>query len=235
MDKIGPITRSVEDCALVFNAIYGPDGLDQTVVDVPFVYQRLSNLEGVRVGWIENDDEPYQRTLRELKGMGAELVKIQLPDEGVGNLGFLLSVEAAAAFDELTRGGRDSLMVRQTRDAWPNIFREARMVPAVEYIQANRHRYVLVQKMAEVFKKVDVICAAPYQGRNLLLSNLTGNPCVVIPNAFNEKGLPESVTFIGNLFDEGRLLAVAQACQERTDFHKKHPRLRASATSEASE
>ena len=150
---------------------------------------------------------------------------IDLPELPVRSLSFILSAEAAAAFDELTRSNRDDLLVRQGRGAWPNSFRQARLIPAVEYIQANRIRTMLMEEMAEKMKGIDVYIAPTSGGNNLLLTNLTGHPAVVVPNGFNEKGSPRSISFIGNLFEEAKTLRVAKAFQDVTDFHRKHPDL----------
>jgi len=138
-------------------------------------------------------------------------------------MSIILSAEAAAAFDELTRSHRDSLMVRQIRNAWPNSFRASRFIPAVEYIQANRVRHQLIQDMEKLMTDVDVYVAPSLEGDNLLLTNLTGHPCVVVPNGFNEKHSPTSISFIGRLFDEATMLAVAKAYQDATGFHHQHP------------
>jgi Asp-tRNA(Asn)/Glu-tRNA(Gln) amidotransferase A subunit family amidase len=232
MDKIGPICRSVEDCAIVFKTIYGPDGRDPSVVDLPFEYRGRVDFDRVRVGFAKSlfedksEDKAHdEAALRVLERLGAALVPIELPDYPVESLAFILSAEAAAAFDELTRSNRDDLMVRQVRDAWPNVFRASRFIPAVEYINANRVRYVLIQEMQKVMSTVDVYVAPSFGGDNLLLTNLTGHPCVVLPNGLDEAGCPVSITFVGRLFDEGTLLAVAKAYQDATGFHLKHPPL----------
>lgn len=227
MDKLGPIARTAEDCALVLNAIHGPDPRDQTLYNSPFSYQPRSGLGGLRIGYLESAQKNTtdQKTLDQLRELGAELVKIKLPDYPIRNTSYILGVEAAAAFDELTRDGRDDQMVRQVRHAWPNAWRESRLVPAVEYIQANRIRHLLIQEMAKLMKEVDLYIAPPGDGENSLLTNLTGHPCVVLPNGFDEKNQPQSITFIGRLFDEGTLLAAAQCYQEATEFHLKHPKL----------
>lgn len=231
MDKIGPIARTVEDCALIFDAIRGPDGIDQSVVDLPFNYDPRVDLSRLRIGYLEASferDYPNkandQATLEVLRNLGAELIPIDLPDFPVRSLSFILNAEAAAAFDELTRSGKDDLLVRQIKNAWPNVFRTCRFIPAVEYIQANRIRYLLIQKMAELMSQVDVY-VAPSFGVNLLLTNLTGHPAVVVPNGFNEEGSPTSITFTGDLYDEATVLAVAKKYQDATEFHLKHPPL----------
>jgi Asp-tRNA(Asn)/Glu-tRNA(Gln) amidotransferase A subunit family amidase len=230
MDKLGPMCRSVEDCALVFNAILGPDGKDATVVDLPFNWDPGIELGDLRVGYLKsvfeeerenkaNDD----RVLEVLGDLGANLIPIELPDHPVQALSFLLGAEAASAFDGLTRSDRDDLLVRQVKDAWPNVFRRARLIPAVEYIQANRVRVLVMQAMAELMDDVDVYVAPSSGGNNLLLTNLTGHPAVVVPNGFTEKGTPTSITFTGRLYDEATALAVAKAYQDATDFHLEHP------------
>lgn len=233
MDKIGPITRSVEDCALVFNAIYGPDGHDPTVMAAPFHYAPLTTLKGVRVGYVKKAFESNypnrandSLTIQTLRTLGADLVPFDLPTSvPAGRISFLLTVEAAASFDELTRSGRDDLMVRQGKGAWPNAFRSARFVPAVEYIQANRARTKLINEMAAQLKaaRIDVYVSPAYAGGNLTLTNLTGHPCVVLPNGFTKQNLPTSITFMGQLFEEGKVLAVAKAYQDATVWNKKHP------------
>jgi len=233
MDKIGPICRSVEDCALVFNAIYGPDGKDSTIVDLPFNWDAARDIKNLKVGYIKSDFEQQRKdgeskandkeTLKALRHLGLELIPIELPDYPVDAIGFILSVEAAAAFDELTRSGRDELLVRQIQNAWPNRFREARLVPAVEYIQANRLRTLVIKAMHELMSDIDVYVAPSWVGDNLLLTNLTGHPAVVLPNGFNKEQEPTSITFTGKLYGESEVLAVAKAYQDATGFHLKHP------------
>jgi Asp-tRNA(Asn)/Glu-tRNA(Gln) amidotransferase A subunit family amidase len=230
MDKIGSICRTVEDCAIVFQYIYGPDELDQSIIDLPFNYQPDIDIKKLRIGYLKSlFDEDYenkandQKTLGAIRKLDVELIPIDLPELPVNSLSFILSAEAAAAFDELTRSNKDDLMVRQIRNAWPNVFRSARFIPAVEYIQANRLRYLLIQAMDEIMQKVDLYIAPSFEGDNLLLTNLTGHPCIVLPNGFNSQGSPTSITFIARLFDEGRLLAFTRIYQEATEHHTKHP------------
>jgi Asp-tRNA(Asn)/Glu-tRNA(Gln) amidotransferase A subunit family amidase len=233
MDKIGPICRTAEDCAIVFNAIFGPDGIDQSVFDYPFSYDANVKLSDLKIGYlkvefdsIKENKNIYNQTLETLRSLGANLVPMSLPKYPVNELSFILSAEAGAAFDELTRNGQDDLLVRQIKDAWPNVFRVSRFIPAVEYIQANRHRFVLIQEMEKIFEEVDCYVAPPFEGDNLLLTNLTGHPCVVIPNGFSKSGMPTSITFIGKLFDEGTILTVAKQYQDATDYHHKHPKIK---------
>ncbi len=235
MDKLGPICRTVEDCALVLAAIMGSDGKDATVVDAPFSYNVDADLQSVKIGYIKSAFDslsgPYRRSadsvLTVLQSLGAKLIPVELPSGyPVNDLSIILSAEAGAAFDELTRSGQDDLLVRQIKNAWPNVFRASRFIPAVEYIQANRIRTLVMNEMRNLMKQVDVYIAPPFEGDNLLLTNLTGHPCVVLPNGFSDKGTPTSITFTGNLFDEGTLLVVAKRYQDATDFHTQHPQLR---------
>ena len=236
MDKIGPMCRSVEDCAIVFDAIYGPDGKDLSVIDAPFNWDAGLDIKTLRIGYLEKafeeereDQEEWKAidkvTMEKLRAMGLNLVPIELPDLPINALNFILDAEAAAAFDALTRSNRDDLLVRQIKNAWPNAFRKARLVPAVEYIQANRVRTMLMHAMAEILSEIDVYVAPSHVGDNLLLTNLTGHPCVVLPNGFRKDGTPTSISFMGTLFGEAETLAVARAYQDATGFHEKHPTL----------
>lgn len=230
MDKIGPICRTAEDLAIVFNAIFGPDGKDQTLYDVPFNYDPKINLKGLKVGYLKSDfDKQYDfytndsLTLVKLKKLGADLVPIELPKIPVNDLVIILSAESATAFDDLTRSNEDDLLVRQIKNAWPNSFRSSRFIPAVEYINANRIRFMLIQEMKRLMDKTDLYVAPTNEGDSEILTNLSGHPCVVLPNGFSKDGTPTSITFIGRLFDEGRLIAFAKVFEDATDFHTKHP------------
>ncbi len=232
MDKLGPLCRTVEDCAIVLQAIHGPDGKDQTVKDLPFHYNPDIQLQDLKIGYLKSDfesDYGFRKNdslaLEKMRSLGAELIPLKLPDVQARNISFILSAEAAAAFDELIRSDKDDLLVRQDRDAWPNTFRTARFIPAVEYINANRVRTVLMQKMAEMMNEIDLYVAPSWKGQNLLMTNLTGHPSVVMPNGFSERGTPTSFCFVGQLFDEGTLLAAARIFQENTDFHLQHPKM----------
>ncbi|NIM59742.1 MAG: amidase [Candidatus Aminicenantes bacterium] len=235
MDKIGPICRSVEDCSLVFNAIYGPDGKDLTIIDLPFNWDPSLDLKDIRIGYLkkaferEYKERGYankkndEASLKVLRSLGVELIPFDLPEIPVNVLSLIPHAEFAAAFDELTRSNRDDLLVRQTKRSRPNVFRQARLIPAVEYIQANRIRALLMQEMAQKMKGIDVYAAPSFGGSNILLTNFTGHPAVVVPNGFNEKESPTSILFIGNLYEEAKTLRVAKAFQNATDFHLKHP------------
>ena len=230
MDKLGPITRSVEDCAIVFNAIHGADGKDLSVISAPFSYTSPSgnSLKGMRIGYLKAEfDRKYANysndstTLIKLKEMGADLVSIELPQLPYGDMLIILSAEAGAAFEELTLSNRDDLLVRQNKSAWPNGFRSSHFIPAVDYIQANRARALLIEQLNQKLKDLDLY-VSPSFGQNLRATNLSGHPCIVLPNGFRN-GLPTSITFTGQLFGEGKLLKAAGAYQKATEFSKKHP------------
>jgi Asp-tRNA(Asn)/Glu-tRNA(Gln) amidotransferase A subunit family amidase len=241
MDKLGPMGRTVEDCAVVFDAIRGADGLDPTAVDRPFPWHRNIDGRRLRVGFVESlfeagpseDDEDPERAREEhaldlealdvLRSLGIRLQPVGLPDLPVNALSFILSAEAATAFDELTRSGRDAELVRQIEEAWPNEFRIARTIPAVEYLQANRVRTLLMRDMARIFEEVDVYVCPSFGGSNLLLTNLTGHPAVVVPSGFPSDGSPASISFTGRLHGEAETLAVAMAYQEATGHHLQRP------------
>ncbi len=232
MDKIGPICRTVEDCAIVFNAIYGPDGKDQSVIDAPFNYPPAAGLRQLRIGYLKDDFDRdtagranNERVFRVLSSLGVRLIPVRLPKYPVNDCAIILSAEAGAAFDDLTRSGKDDLLARQTKDAWPNIFRLSRFIPAVEYVQANRIRYLMIRDMLGLMDSVDVYLAPSLEGDNLLLTNLTGHPCVVVPDGFAAGHIPTSISFIGKLFGEAELLFVAKQYQDATDFHREHPGL----------
>jgi Asp-tRNA(Asn)/Glu-tRNA(Gln) amidotransferase A subunit family amidase len=219
MDKIGPIARSVEDCALVFGAIHGFDGLDAAAVDGPFAWPSSCELTTLTVGYFE-DQTPADRRqdLRVLRDLGVKLTPIRLPDKlPIPPLEMILYVEAAASFDALTRQG-----VTEGLNHWPAIFRQARFVSAVEYVRANRIRSLLMREMQQLMSKVDAYVG----GDDLLLTNLTGHPTVVMPNGVRERdgaAVPRSITMTGRLFGETELLALAHAYQRATGHHLRRP------------
>lgn len=235
MDKIGPITRSMEDAALVFDAIHGADLLDATTFDAPFEYNRRNSLDGLTIGipstFLQESYSPetwrdslFMETIQVAQEAGATLVSFDfehnLPLEGMFSL---LTVEAAAAFDELTRSGEDDLMVWQEPQAWPNGFRAARFFPAVEWIQLNRIRSMLIQTIHEQIQKVDMILAPPFWNQNLLITNLTGHPSVVLPHGFSPDGKPTGVTLIGHLFDEQRILEAGHVIEQELGVNRQLP------------
>jgi Asp-tRNA(Asn)/Glu-tRNA(Gln) amidotransferase A subunit family amidase len=229
MDKLGPICRSVEDCALVLDAIHGSDGRDPTARDVAFNWDARIKPSELRVGYLVKEFERDHRTKRfddaaldVLRSLGVQLTPIELPEFPYQAMTVILSAEAAAAFDELTRSGRVREMAQQERGSWPNTFRVAHFIPAVDYVNANRVRTLAIEAMARVMSTVDVI-VTPTSGVQLVVTNLTGHPAVILPNGFQEDGTPVSLTFLGGLYREAPMLALARAYQEATGFHLKHP------------
>jgi len=228
LDKIGPLARSVEDCALILEAIAGPDGRDPTVTRVPYGWDPGRRLSSVRVGYFKtafDADRPGKArdaaALEALRSLGVKPIEVDLPTDLPVTALRLVMVEAAAAFDEMTRGNKDDLLVEQGADDWPNFFRAARFIPAVEYLQANRIRTMLMERLDAVFRKVDVFMAPTFGV--VLATNLTGHPCVVVPNGFGGDNAPASISFIGQLYAESELCTVARAWQEATGWHQRHP------------
>jgi Asp-tRNA(Asn)/Glu-tRNA(Gln) amidotransferase A subunit family amidase len=231
MDKLGPMARTVEDTALVLAAIQGPDGKDRVVRDVPFNWDSTVPLGSIRVGYLKADfesDRPGKAfddaALEKLMAMGVKLVPVALPDVKPAAIVNLLTAEAAAAFDSMTHSGRDKLLTEQGENDWPNLFRVAQLMPAVDYINAQRARTLAMEAMAKTFADVDVI-VAPTGDPQVVITNLTGHPAIIVPNGFREKGTPVSLTFLGRLYGEAKMLAVARAYQEATGFHLQYPKL----------
>jgi len=227
MDKIGPITRSAEDAAVVFSVIKGKDSKDPTTVDAPFNFDSRTEIKTLKIGYIKEDFEksysfkPQDSIVLELfKQSGIELIPIELPT--LPELRMILSAEAAAAFDELTISGKDDMLVRQVRNAWPNVFRQARFIPAVEYIQANRRRRILIEEMNQIFNSVDLYLNPSWSSNSLTITNYTGHPCITIPNGLIN-GTPSSITITGKLYGEAELVTLAKFIQERTEWHKSVP------------
>ena len=236
MDKIGPICRSVEDCALVLSAIYGPDGHDLTVEDVPFQWNPDRPISQMKIGYIKSEFEQggnqgangearktmYQEALEVLKKAGANLQPFELPQFNPQSLRIILSAEAAAAFDDITRDGRVNQLSGQSPNDWPNSFRTSRFIPAVEYIRAQRARTLLMREMDKLMANWDVFVTPAPGSASLLMTNLTGHPAVVTPCGFINN-LPQAIMFTGNLYDEAAPLRVAMAYQRATGWHKKYP------------
>ena len=225
--------RNAADCALVFEAIRGTDGQDLSVRDFPFNYDHRKNVKTLRVGVLRdeiNSDNSanYQNDssfIALMETQGIELIDKQLPqDIPTSALRLILLAETGAAFDELTRSDRDSLLVRQDRYAWPTTFRASRLIPAVEYIQANRLRSALTQQFNEIMRDIDVLIA-PSFGIQLTMTNLTGHPCIALPNGSYANGDNGSITLIGNHFDEASILRFARFVQEITPYEEEQPPL----------
>ena len=231
MDKIGPICRSVEDCALVLRAIQGSDGKDLSVVDAPLDWQPKLGLKGLRIGLLQAEFERlpaetkplYDQAIADLTRAGAKMIPVTLPDFNAGPLRVILSAEGAAAFDDLTREGGIDLLKGQSAGDWPNSFRSSRVIPAVEYIRAQRARTLLARHVDRFMADWDVLVSPSFTNL-LLVTNLTGHPQQVVPCGFSG-GLPASIVFTGKLYQEGTPMRVARAYEQATQWHTMHPRM----------
>jgi Asp-tRNA(Asn)/Glu-tRNA(Gln) amidotransferase A subunit family amidase len=234
MDKAGLLCRSAEDAAVVFNYLHGTDGKDASAVNMPFNYTGKTDLSKLKIAYAKNlfgkrDSLGNEsEVLDAFRKAGAQLIPVDFPDSGIYNFnmsGIIIGVESAAAFDEFTRTDLDDMMTRQGRNDWPNQFRSSRFIPAVEYVNANRYRYLLMQKINEFNNKYDVVICPTYGGHQLQITNLTGHPVVCLPTGFNKNHLPTSITLVGKLYDEATLLSVAKAYQQATQWDKMHPEM----------
>jgi Asp-tRNA(Asn)/Glu-tRNA(Gln) amidotransferase A subunit family amidase len=232
MDKIGPITRSAADAGLVLAAISHYDQRDAHAIKAGFQYEwpRGNVKPGTRIGYYKSRmerDYPFHDqdsvTLETLRTIGYELVPIELPEEP--DIGFILNVEAAAAFESLTRSNRDDELTRQVRNAWPNAFRTAHFVPAVAYVQANRLRRQLMEDVDRVLTEanVDVYLNPSWHSNSLFITNMTGHPAICVPNGKNDEGMPTSITFTGKLFGEQAIIDVAASYQRASEWDELHP------------
>lgn len=232
MDKIGPLCRSAEDAAVVFSSIKGTDGKDECAVERAFNYTGKPDWKKLRIAYASNyfknvpPAAPQWQVIEQLRKMGATVQEVIFPDSVMYPFNIsdiILNSESGAAFDAFSRSRLDDELTGQQRYDWPNAFRAARFIPAIEYINANRHRYKLMTDMNDFMKSWDVLIVPTFGGSQLPITNLTGHPALCFPVGFSTAGLPVSITFLGNLYEEASILAVAKAFQEATDFNKKHP------------
>ena len=228
MDKLGPMCRTLQDTAFVLDAIHGADGKDLAAVTADFAIPGRTDVRGWKVGYspshFENSPE-HQAALEQLRELGVELVEVQLPKYPVWPMMIILFAECAAAFDDLTRSNLDDKLVEQGPNAWPNTFRVARLIPAVDYIRAQRIRTLLMRETAETFRDLVAFVSPAGNFETLGITNLTGHPALVAPCGFRD-GMPVSLTFNGQLFDESRLIALGRAWQELGDSHEQRPPLK---------
>jgi Asp-tRNA(Asn)/Glu-tRNA(Gln) amidotransferase A subunit family amidase len=244
MDKIGPMCRGVEDCAAALSVIYGPDGKDITVGDVPFNWDPQANLASLRIGYLKSEFEGtgtppaneqqrqqmeqrrpvYKEALAALEKAGAKLTPVELPKFSAAPLRYILTAEAATAFDDITRDGRINQLSGQEQNDWPNTFRTARFIPAVEYLRAQRARTLLIQEMEKLMSQWDVFVSPAPGSASLLITNLTGQPTVCVPCGF-VNNLPVAIMFTGAVYDEAAPLRVALAFEQATKWHTMHPKV----------
>lgn len=237
LDKVGPICRSAADAAIVFSYLHGTDGKDLSAINMPFNYIPEKPIKQLKIAYAKNYFDRIKDTTRNewkalevFKKMGVQLIPVNFPDSGVYQFNIMdviIGAECAAQFDELTRYNIDDELTRQTKNDWPNQFRTARFVPAVEYINAQRHRYLLMQKVNEVLQQYDaIICPSRGDGNQSAITNLTGNPVVCVPSGFDKRfNLPTGISFVGKLFDEATLLNIADAYQKASPWEDMHPPL----------
>lgn len=233
MDKVGPLCRTAEDCALILNTIAGYDKNDPSTVDL-LLGANPNPLKDYRIAYLKADIEKDTTDAKAnnlhvidvFKKMGYELDSIALPkDIPYDGFDVILRAEAGAFFDELVRTGAVDQMVQQGKKSRANSLRQSRFIPAVEYIQANRQRSVLIDKFNKLIAEYDVIISPTFGNKQLLITNLTGHPAICMPTGFDKKGRPTSITLVGNLYDESSILSLAIAFQKATDYEEKHPPL----------
>lgn len=253
LDKIGPICRSVEDTALVLHAIAGADPGDPFQIAAPLGYDRDAAIAGLRLGYYEEDlaladADPLDRaTLQAAGRLGVELVPLQRRPLPYDALTAILQAEAAASFEELTLSGRDDLLARQDEAAWPNAFRKARFLSAVDHVQLDRFRRLVMQEMEATFRQVDLILGPALAGPMMVITNFTGHPCLCLRAGFRlspvrgsmslargrldlEPGtggtpsrVPHAICLWGRLFDEGPMLALGRALETQLGVARERP------------
>lgn len=231
MDKIGPISRSVLDNAIVLAVLNGKDVKDASTIPAAFNYSAKNEVKKLKIGYFKSffeGDRPNiqndQAVLEVLKGQGIELHPLELKTSmNPAPIVNMLLVEGAAAFDELTRLDLDDQLVAQRKNSWPNVFRAARFIPAVEYVQMSRQRSLLIEEMHDLMKDFDVIVTPSFAGQQLQITNLTGHPALCMPNGFTANGSPTSITLLANLFEEEKLIMLGRLIQENTNWQAKRP------------
>ena len=232
MDKVGPMARSAEDCAIVYSIITGKDLKDGTTTDYPDGFEPKKDYKSLRVAYLKKDIEKdtslskanLEKALETFKKMGITLNEVELPEDvPYSSFDVILRAEAGAFFDDLVRSRNVDKMVEQDQSSRANSLRQARFIPAVEYLQANRYRQVLIEKMEVIMKDYDILISPTFGNRQLIITNLTGHPVISIPTGLDKEKHPTSITLVGNLYDEASILLLAKAFQENTDFDEMHP------------
>ncbi len=232
MDKVGPLARNAEDCAIVLSVIQGKDKNDLTTVDLPFGVEWTKDVKTLKVAYLQKDIEKdttdsgnnLRNALKVFKEMGVEPIAVEMPkDVPFRGFDIILRAEAGAFFDDLVRSGQVDIMVEQDQRSRANSLRQSRFIPAVEYLQANRQRQVLIQKMQELMKDYDVLISPSFGNDQLLATNLTGHPVIALPTGLDKKNHPTSLTLVGKLYDEASILLLAKAFQDNSSFDELHP------------
>tara|TARA_A100001011_G_C14315775_1_gene847908 strand:+ start:494 stop:1912 length:1419 start_codon:yes stop_codon:yes gene_type:complete len=234
MDKIGPMCRSAIGCAIVFDAIEGKDSLDQTSVDAPFSFNIKLKPEQYKVGYLKNliekdttdSGDNLRKAIKLLQKNGVKTIPVELPKNFPYEVfDIILRAEAGAFFDELVRSGEVDKMVQQNKKSRANSLRQSRFIPAVEYLQANRFRGELIEQMYDLMKELDILISPTFGGNQLMITNLTGHPVICVPSGFDIKNHPTSISFLGNLYQEDKILEFANFFQSISNFHLEYPPL----------
>lgn len=233
-DRIGPICRSAEDAAIVFAYIHGADNDDRASRTMPFNYTGNADLKSLKVAYAKNyiDSLPAnsseKKVIRTLQKAGVQVTPIDFPSNLHTNdlLVTIWAAESAAAFDPLTRSGQDEKMVQQWQNRYPNMLRSARFIPAVEYLNVCRVRYLVMQQAYQLLSKYDIIIVPSMADEPMALTCLTGNPCITLPSGMPADGAPSSITFIGGkLYSEATITAFAKKFQQLTKYNEMHPEM----------
>ena len=253
LDKVGPICRAVEDTAIVLAAINGGDIHDRSSIDAPFVFDATAPIAGLTVGYLpeafgDGATSVDHAALAVLRRLGVKVVEVQLPDLPYGALMNTLCAEAAASFEELTLGNLDDTLTWQDDGAWPNTMRKARFLSAVDHVQLDRLRYVVMQALDTMFHQVDVLVGPFMTGPMLIASNYTGHPCLHLRAGFEDLGtrspaslgsgtlttgeadatgktfrVPQGFSLWGRLFDEGTILTLGLALERALGVAAERP------------
>jgi len=232
MDKVGPMARSAEDCAIVYSIISGKDSKDLMTTDYPDGLELNKNYKTLKIAYLKKDiekdttlsKENLEKAIDTFKNMGITLNEVELPkDMPYNGFDIILRAEAGAFFDDLVRSDEVDKMVEQTQRSRANSLRQARFIPAVEYIQANRQRQILIEKMHTIMKDYDVLISPSSGNRLSIITNLTGHPAIAIPTGLDKEKHPTSLTLVSNLYDENSMLILAKAFQDQTEFDDMHP------------
>ena len=231
LDKIGPICRTVEDCALVLAAIHGSDAGDPSSFTAPLNYRGDEPMRRLAVGfnpaWFE--EKPAADLDREvlalLRTMDVRLVEVKLPDWPYQVLEAILLAEASSAFEEITLLNTDDQLSWQADEAWPNTFRMTRFLPAIELVQADRFRRQVCEMMNGIFSDVNILIAPSFAHKLLLITNFTGHPSLTIRCGFDESNMPHGITVMGRLFDEATLCRLGHELEQRLDIWHLRPEI----------
>jgi Asp-tRNA(Asn)/Glu-tRNA(Gln) amidotransferase A subunit family amidase len=253
LDKLGPMTRSVEDAALVLQAITGPDEGDLASVPSHLDYDATASVSGLRVGYLAKwmNEAPAtdvdRAALDTVKKLGMKTMEVTLPDWPYGSLQHILFAEGAAAFEDLVSSGQTDQLRAQVPDAWPNLFRESRFLSAVDFVQADRFRRMVANEMARIFTEVDLLLVPSLRDEMLTISNFTGHPSLTLRAGFVNvsqarsdwapdpknplptfnppRRVPHGVTLLGRLFEDGTVARAGLAMEKAFGVVKERPPL----------